>query len=131
MIFRVISGILALACFWAAYQQFDDVDPARWITTYIAAGVLGLLHAIGHPRQIASIGLAVILLAWSGWVAREFFSAVDSSDRGLMDALIGSWDEIRTIELRREMFGLLILGLWLAGIGVVSRRKPKASASAA
>ena len=106
---RVGVGVFAGLFVFAATVQFNDVDPWAWVVAYGAAALLCAVSAAGVRLPVwLPAGVAVVALAWSGYLAWVVFVVGDAqamypdetANPGLLD-----------LEEAREMFGLLLVAV--------------------
>ena len=117
------SAPLLLAAFlFSIVVQLNDPDPIVWIAIYAlasAATVLGLFER-GHWAFPAILG--VLTLGWAMSIAPRVMGSVPFLD------MFGAFEMADVgIEESREMYGLLMIGAWMAVLAVRrARRKPPA-----
>ena len=114
--FAIANGTLASVFLVSALLQFNDPDPLRWFTMYVAAAIACVVAwrvragwwapaAVGSVAVIWAAALSPILPALRfDDLAREMKAANPR------------------IELSRELLGLLIIAGWMIVLVVVSRR---------
>jgi hypothetical protein len=120
-VFTVANGILAVMFLISAVLQYDDPDPLRWAALYIAAAAACVLTGRVRRGWWLAVGVGVISLAWA--VA---LSPILPEVR-LGDLARSMKAEKPTIELGRELLGLVIVFVWMAVLVLVSRRDRRAS----
>ena len=114
--FAIANGTLAFIFLASALLQWNDPDPLRWFTLYVAAAMACLViwrvqaswwapAAVGLVAVVWAVALSPILpeLRFDD-LAREMKAANPR------------------IELSRELLGLLIIVAWMIVLVVVSRR---------
>lgn len=100
MLRKSIGIILALLLISFAVMQYNDPDPAVWISIYIAAAALTLLATYGKvPVFVLALACAASLLG-AIYVWPEKYEGLE----------VGGGD-IKNIEEAREALGLLLIGL--------------------
>ena len=106
----VANSIMLLMFLFSAVVQFNDPDPLPWMAIYIAAAMLCALEVRRKTPMWAPLLLAVLALAWSGYIATR------ARDVPII-ALFAEW-EMRNIRVEeaREMYGLAIAGIWMLAI---------------
>ena len=106
----VANSIMLLMFLFSAVVQFNDPDPLPWMAIYIAAAVVCGLEIRRKTPMWAPLLLAVLALAWSGYIATR------ARDVPII-ALFAEW-EMRNIRVEeaREMYGLAIAGIWMLAI---------------
>ncbi len=107
------NAVMLLVYALSALVQLNDPDPLTWIAIYLAAAVACGLEVAGRQRWWFPAALAAIACAWAltlapGVVGRvpflDMFSAWEMKDAG--------------VEESREMYGLLIVGVWMAVLAI-------------
>ena len=85
----------------SAALQYNDPDALAWSLAYLVAAVICILAFINRLPPILPLAISFVYLVFGAYLATE---------------VIGQhpWFD----ELGREMFGLLIAGLWLHLIGI-------------
>ena len=119
MILRIASAAFALLFAFGAVVQWNDPDPVRWMTAYLSVAVLSAAAAAGRmwpwPTLAVGVGLLVWLAIWSPALEHTSLSALQSL------GMSGAVEE----EEVREAWGLALLLLWTAVLGVTAfRRSP-------
>jgi hypothetical protein len=112
------ANLLMFAMFvLSTVVQFNDPDAPIWIAVYAAAAVLTALELKRRAPFYAAIALALITIAWSTWWGRNVHDVPFS-------ALVQQWEmKNERIEVAREMYGLLIVSVWMVAISVAAMRR--------
>jgi hypothetical protein len=99
---------LALTCFftYAAVVQFNDPDAGRWIAVYGAAAMITSLSIIYHLPAAVCASLATLCIGWILLLLPRAL-ALDMAFR---------------YEEPREIFGLGVIVIWMAGLTVHHRK---------
>ena len=122
---RVAHAFFAALFVFAASLQFNDPDPLRWVTMYLAAALPCVLSVARRPAAawVAAV-VGLIALAW----AFTYLPAV--LRHGQVLSMFDEWT-MRNEEVleNREMFGLLIVAGWMAVIVATARRGAKPGAT--
>ena len=115
--FRVANRTMAVLFLICAAIQFNDPDPLRWAAIYGAAGFACL--AAGRFRYSWPLpsGVGLLALVWAAWL-----SPILPQVR-LRDLARTMHAETPSIELGRELLGLVIVLGWMVVLVVDSRRK--------
>lgn len=92
----LFTGLFALS----AVLQYNDPDPILWVVIYGAATVVSILFALNRISAIVPLVLGVL-----GFIGFIYLYPSDFQGFDLNDG------DIRTVELGREAFGLLIIAL--------------------
>ena len=115
--YRMTNRVMAVLFLISAAIQFNDPDPLRWAAIYGAAGFACL--AAGRLRYSWPLPTAVglVALVWTAWL-----SPILPQVR-LRDLARSMHAETPTIELGRELLGLVIVLGWMVVLVIGSRRK--------
>ena len=107
------ADVLFLLMFaFSVVVQLNDPDPLAWMVIYGAAAVACLLSVLGKlPWQFAVV-TGIIALAWAATIAPRVIGQVPFLD---MFAEFEMKDI--GVEESREMYGLLLIGGWMAALG--------------
>jgi glucan phosphoethanolaminetransferase (alkaline phosphatase superfamily) len=102
------NGLMLLMFAFSVVVQVNDPDPVRWMLIYGAAALASLLAFRRGLRWWFPALIGVVALVWSASIAprvlgqvpfRDMFAAFEMKNEG--------------VEESREMYGLLLLGLWM------------------
>lgn len=85
-----------------AIVQYNDPDSLVWIIIYALAGIISLLFAIGKLKMIFPLILGIACFVGFMYLYPSDFQGFDLND-----------GDIKTVELGREAFGLLIISIVL------------------
>ena len=116
--FRLLHGVMAALFFFGGAVQYNDPDPLVWMAIYVAAGTTCVLAVIRRLRWWFPAVIGAIALVW----AATFMPAVLPNVR--IPQLFAAWEmaDIR-VEEGREMYGLLIIFLYMTVVAVTHRRR--------
>jgi hypothetical protein len=118
---KVADALFLLMFVFSVIVQVNDPDPLPWMAIYGAAAVACLLSLMGRlPWQFAVL-TGIIALIWSATIAPRVIGQVSFLD---MFAEFEMKDI--GVEESREMYGLLLIGGWMAVLGHRSFRKGRA-----
>jgi hypothetical protein len=111
------NGIMLLMFLFSAAVQFNDPDPLGWIGIYGAAAAVCGLEIRRRHSAWAAAAVGLIALVWAGslyYRAREV----------PISLLFAEW-EMRDlhVEEAREMYGLMIVAVWMIVIVSVGWRR--------
>ncbi len=108
-----VADVLFLLMFaFSVVVQVNDPDPLPWMLIYGAAATACLLSLLRKlPWQFAVL-TGIIALAWAATIAPRVIGQVPFLD---MFAEFEMHDI--GVEESREMYGLLIVGGWMAALG--------------
>ena len=109
------ANVLMLLMFvFSTVVQFNDPDAPVWIAVYAAAAVLSAIEIRRRTPVWAPIALLVIALVWSGYIGQRVHGIAFFS-------LFSQWEMKDVhVEEAREMYGLLIVAVWMAAIAAAS-----------
>lgn len=113
-----IANYFASAVFvFGAIVQLNDPDPLAWMTTYLAAAVACIVH-IRAPRFVwLAAALVLLCIGWALKLAPNVMGHIPFL------SMFSAWEMKNVgIEQSREMYGLLIIGLWMSVLTVRSFR---------
>jgi len=110
--FKILGYVFAVLFTVGAILQYNDPDSLLWIIVYGVAALISLLFALNKIGFIVPMVLGV--LAFMGFVY------LYPSDFQGFDLNAG---DIKTVELGREAFGLLIISIVLLIFAFQSKKK--------
>ena len=119
---RAANAVMLLLFVASALLQLNDPDPVAWTAIYSAAAVMCGLELTGRLRATYPMLLALTAFAWAATIAprvlgkvpfRDMFAEFEMHDLG--------------VEESREMYGLLIVAVWMAVLALVARRRVRRS----
>lgn len=109
---RVADALFLLMFFFSIVVQLNDPDPLAWVAMYGAAAIACLLSLAGRLPWWFAVITGLIAVAWAFTIAPRVIGEVPFLDMfedfEMMD--IG-------VEESREMYGLLMIGFWMATLG--------------
>jgi hypothetical protein len=109
---KVADALFLLMFVFSVIVQVNDPDPLPWIAIYGAAAVACLLSLMGRrPWQFAVL-TGIVALIWAATIAPRVIGQVPFLD---MFAEFEMKDI--GVEESREMYGLLLIGGWMAILG--------------
>ena len=116
MVFRVVSGLMAVLLAFAAFVNFNDPDPVRWVAMYGAACLISIAVAVlGEVSAVPPALLAAAAFVWAMVWARR----VPSFE--VYGHMFDEWEmKSETVEEARETCGLLIIAVWMAAVALHS-----------
>ena len=115
---RAANIAMLLVFVASALLQLNDPDPLAWTAIYSAAALMCGLELTGRLRATYPMLLALTALAWAATIAPRVLGKVPFRD---MFAEFEMHD--LRIEESREMYGLLIVAVWMAVLALVARRR--------
>src|SRR5687768_7980218 len=115
----VTVDLLVTALFaYAAFVQWNDPDPVRWIAIYMAAALLSLASAAGRPVPWqAPAALGLVALVWAATLAPNVLRY------GVWGRIFETY-EMRDLEVEetRELLGLVVVATLMGVLGWRCRR---------
>lgn len=122
MPFRLLNGAMALLFLLGAAVQYNDPDPLQWMAIYIAAAAACALAATGKLRWWFAAIVALVAFAWAATLAPRAFPNVRIGE------MFGAWEMANTrIEEGREMYGLLLIAIYMTVLTIVQLRRRRAA----
>jgi hypothetical protein len=109
---KAADVVLLLMFAFSVVVQVNDPDPLPWMAIYGAAAVACLLSLIGRLPWWFAVGTGIVALAWAAIIAPRVIGEVPFLD---MFAEFEMKDI--GVEESREMYGLLLIGGWMAVLG--------------
>jgi hypothetical protein len=118
------ANILMLVMFvFSVIVQYNDPDPWVWMPVYGAAAVACGLALAGKLKWWLPALVGVGSIAWAATIAPHVFGQVPFMD------MFSAWEMKNTgIEESREMYGLLIVAVWMIVLTVAAVRGARARA---
>ena len=111
-LWTVANGIMLALFAFSAVLQFNDPDPLAWVAVYLAAAVVCGLEVRRRTKVWQPLALLLVTFIWAGYLA---FRAYDVP----IGALFAEWEmKNLRIEEAREMYGLMIVGIWMMVITI-------------
>jgi len=108
--------IMLLAFLFSVAVQYNDPDPVRWMAVYGAAAAVCAAEVwrrtrIGYPALVG-----IVALVWAASIAPRVLGVVRFAD-------MFAEFEMRNagVEESREMYGLLIVALWMGLVALAVR----------
>lgn len=114
----VANAVMALLFAASAVIQLNDPDPFAWVAIYATAAVISGLELTRRVRPLYPALLAVTGFAWAARIAPRVLGTVPL---GEMFAEFEMRNAL--IEESREMYGLLIVTLWMAAVATAAWRR--------
>jgi hypothetical protein len=112
-----LDVFMGLYFIFAAAVNHNDPDPIRWMSIYLAAAVCCGFSFAGRLPWAASAALGAIALVWAATIAPQVVGKVS------FRSMFATWKMTTPgIEDAREMYGLLIVVVWMAVISVAAYR---------
>lgn len=118
IVWTAANAVMLLAFAFSAVVQVNDPDPVGWMAIYGAAALISGLELKRRVRSLFPALLAVAALAWAASIAPRVVGKVRFSE-------MFAEFEMRNVgvEESREMYGLLIVALWMAAVALAAWRR--------
>ena len=114
---RAVDAVMLLLFLFAASVQFNDPDPVRWIAVYTLAAVACLLSVLRRLHWAFPALLVLIAVAWAATLSPHVLGRIPFGD------MFSAWEMKNVgIEESREMYGLLIVALYMLVLAIRARR---------
>ena len=109
---RIADALFLLMFVFSVIVQVNDPDPIAWMAIYGAAALACLLSLMGKLPWWFAVVTGIVALAWAATIAPRVIGQVPFLD---MFAEFEMKDI--GVEESREMYGLLLIGGWMAVLG--------------
>ena len=113
-LFKFLGWLFSVLFLLGAVVQFNDPDALVWIFIYLIAALVSALCALGKLSAKVPLGLGVVAFIGFLYLYPSGFQGF-----GLADG------DIKTVELGREAFALLIMALVFLGFGFRLAKRSK------
>jgi hypothetical protein len=108
-ILALSNGLLGLVFALSAAVQYNDPDPLRWAILYGSAALACLLFGLGRASRLLTALVCGASLLWAALLAPRVLP--QAAFRDLFRSMKA---QTPSIELSRELLGLLIVAGWMA-----------------
>ncbi len=123
-LFSVVNAVVAALFLTSAALQFNDPDPLRWMALYgAAAAACVVARRLRHGAWFAA-AVGLVALAWAAALSPILPALRLTELTRSMKA------ENPTIELGRELLGLLVVGAWMVALAIVAWRSTRGTPGA-
>jgi len=109
---KVADALFFLMFAFSVVVQVNDPDPLPWMLMYGAAAVACLLSLTGKLKWQFAVVTGIIALAWAASIAPRVIGQVP-----FMDMFAEFEMKDIGVEESREMYGLILIGGWMALLG--------------
>lgn len=117
-VWRLFDAAFALLFVLAVIVNLNDPDPIAWVLIYAAAAWTSFLAVLGRPSRALASAVAAVALLWAATIVPRVVGKVPFGD------MFGAWEmQNAGVEESREMYGLLLIALWMAAIALRGRRR--------
>jgi len=106
---RIVDVAMIAAFLFSIVVQLNDPDPLVWVAIYALAGTATLVGLFGRGHWAFPAIVGIVALAWAMSIAPRVVGRVPFLD------MFGAFEMANVgIEESREMYGLLLIGAWMA-----------------
>ena len=112
VLWKVADVLFLLMFALSVVVQVNDPDPLPWMLIYGAAAVACLLSLTGKLKWQFAVVTGIIALAWATSIAPRVVGQVR-----FMDMFADFEMKDLGVEESREMYGLILIGGWMAVLG--------------
>lgn len=117
-VWRLLDAVFALLFVLAVIVNLNDPDPIAWVLIYAAAAWTSFLAVLGRPSRALASAVAAVALLWAATIVPRVVGKVPFGD------MFAAWEmQNAGVEESREMYGLLLIALWMATIALRGRRR--------
>ncbi|ASV31437.1 transmembrane 220 family protein [Maribacter cobaltidurans] len=114
LFFKTFGYLFAVLFALGAAVQYNDPDALFWIIIYVIAAIVSLLFSLNKMKSVITLLLGTACFIGFMYLYPNDFQGFDLDD-----------GDIKTVELGREAFGLLIIALVMFFYTVRLRRQLK------
>ena len=116
-----VANVVAALMFAASVAvQYNDPDPLPWMAIYGGAAIIALLEISHRVRPVFPALLSLTALGWAATIAPRVIWKVPFAE------MFGAFEMKNVgIEESREMYGLLLVALWMAAVALAGWRRGK------
>lgn len=116
------NAVMTLMFLASVVVQYNDPDPLSWMLVYggaaLASGLELVRRAPGWLPAVTGLGA----LGWAATIAPRVFGKIPFGD------MFGAFEMKNTgIEESREMYGLLLVAIWMGAVAVTAWRRRRLS----
>jgi hypothetical protein len=113
--------LLTLMFAFSVAVQVNDPDPVAWMAMYAAAAAVCLMEVRRKAPWWAACGVGIVALIWAGTIAPRVLGVVPFA------AMFEEFEMKNAgVEESREMYGLLIVALWMLAVEWAGMRRRRA-----
>jgi hypothetical protein len=116
------NSLMLLAFAFSVIVQMNDPDPFGWVTIYCLAAVMCALALARRAHWALPAAVGAAAAAWAAAIAPRVVGRVPFRD------MFGAFEmESLAVEESREMYGLLIVAVWMAAVAIASAQRAQRS----
>lgn len=124
-LWQVANALFLLMFILSVVVQYNDPDPIRWMLIYAAAAIVCLLSLTGRAPRLAALIVGAVALVWALTIVPRVVGRVNPAE------MFSAWEMKNLgVEESREMYGLLLIAVWMSVIAIRAARSAQRSQGA-
>ena len=109
---------MLVAFIFSVIVQFNDPDPLLWAAIYAAAAVVCGLELRRRTPLVLPAGIALATIIWAATLAPRVIGKVRFM------SMFAEFEMANTgVEESREMYGLLLIAIWMIAVATAAWRR--------
>ena len=109
------NGLMLFAFVFSVIVQFNDPDPLLWATIYTLAAIVCGLELWRRTPPLLPTAIAIAAVAWAATLAPGVIGEVP------FRSMFAEFEMANiAVEESREMYGLLLIAMWMIAVAVAS-----------
>lgn len=117
---KYISYFFGLLFLYFAYVQFNDPDPAKWVTIYILTALLPIAYLYWSKVKYGIYALIAVLILLFILAVPDFINWAKDGFPSITETMKA---ESPYVELVREFLGIFICLIYLGSVLFLGRKK--------
>ena len=114
----IANAVMLLAFVFSVIVQFNDPDPFLWAAIYTVAALVCWIEMRRRTNPWIPAAIAAASLAWAATLAPRVIGKVP------FVAMFAEFEMANTgIEESREMYGLVLIALWMIAVASAAWRR--------
>ena len=114
----IANAVMLLAFVFSVIVQFNDPDPFLWAAIYTVAALVCWIEIRRRTNPWIPAAIAAASLAWAATLAPRVIGKVP------FGAMFAEFEMANTgIEESREMYGLVLIALWMIAVASAAWRR--------
>ena len=123
-LWTVANAVMLLAFIFSVIVQFNDPDPLLWAAIYAGAAVACGLELRRRTPLLLPASVAAVALAWAATIAPRVIGQVRFA------SMFAEFEMANAgVEESREMYGLVLIAIWMIAVAIAAWRRRAAVAS--
>jgi hypothetical protein len=117
-LWTVANAIMCLAFLFSVIVQFNDPDPLTWVSIYGAAMLVCAFELRRRVHPLVPAAIALVALIWAATIAPRVIGQVP------FGAMFAEFEMKNAgVEESREMYGLVLIALWMIAVASAAWRR--------